>query len=65
MQYIVEPIAALILWTFQTLLEPLGELPGLLNPNTIFIVLIAFGLGYWLMMQQKFNKKAEREGGLK
>lgn len=65
MQYIVEPIAALILWTFRTLLEPLGELPGLLNPNTIFIIIIAFGLGYWLFQQQKFNKKAEQQGGLK
>lgn len=65
MQYIVEPIAALILWTFRTLLEPLGELPGLLNPNTIFIIIIAFGLAYWMFQQQKFNKKAERQGGLK
>lgn len=65
MQYIVEPIAALILWTFRTLLEPLGELPGLLNPNTIFIIIIAFGLAYWMFQQQKFNKKAEQQGGLK
>ncbi len=65
MQYIVEPIAALILWTFRTLLEPLGELPGLLNPNTIFIVIIAFGLAFWMFQQQKFNKKAEQQGGLK
>ncbi len=65
MQYIVEPIAALILWTFHTLLEPLGRLPTFFNPNTIFIVMIAAGLLYWLMLQQKYNKKAEQEGGLK
>ncbi|MCA1751925.1 MAG: hypothetical protein ABR572_06610 [Cryomorphaceae bacterium] len=65
MQYIVEPIAALILWTFKNLLEPLAELPGLLNPNTIFIILIGLGLLYWLFMQQRFNKKADKEGTLK
>jgi len=65
MQYIVEPIAALILWTFKNLLEPLADLPGLLNPNTIFIILIGMGLLYWLFMQQRFNKKAEKEGKLK
>lgn len=65
MQYITEPIAAFILWTFRTLLEPLGELPGFLNPNTIFILMISAGLLIWLWMQQKFNKKAEEEGGIK
>lgn len=65
MQYIVEPIAALIKWSFDNILVPIGELPALLNPNNIFIVVIAAGLGYWLYLQGQFNKKAEREGGLK
>lgn len=65
MQYIVEPIAALIKWSFDNILVPIGELPALLNPNNIFIVVIAAGLGYWLYLQSQFNKKAEREGGLK
>jgi hypothetical protein len=65
MQYIVEPIAALILWTFHTLLEPLGALPDMINPNTIIIVLIFSGLVYWMFLQKKFNKKAKQEGGLK
>lgn len=65
MQYLTEPIAAFILWTFKNLLEPLGELPGILNPNTVFILLIGAGLLIWLWMQQKYNKKAKEEGGLK
>lgn len=65
MQYIVEPIAALIKWTFDNLLVPIGDLPGLLNPNNIFIIIIALGLLYWLRMQSKYNKKAEQEGGIK
>ena len=65
MQYIFEPIAALIKWTFDNLLVPIGDLPGLLNPNTIFTILIGLGLLYWLIMQSKYNKKAEKEGGIK
>ncbi len=65
MQHILDPIVALILWSFETLLEPLGELPGLLNPNTVFVLLISLGLLYWIVQQGKYNKKAEAEGGLK
>ncbi len=65
MQYIVEPIAALIKWTFDNLLVPIGDLTGLMNPNTIFTILGGLGLLYWLRMQSKYNKKAEQEGGIK
>jgi len=65
MQYIVEPIAGLIKWSFDNILEPIGNLPGIMNPNTIFIVIISIGLAYWMFQQQKFNKKAAEEGGLK
>jgi hypothetical protein len=65
MEYLTTPIAALIKWTFDTILIPLGELPAIANPNNIFIVIMAVGLGYWLYVQGKYNRKAQKEGGLK
>ncbi len=65
MEYLLAPIAVLIKWTFNTILVPLGELPAIANPNNIFIVIIAVGLAYWLFVQGKYNRKAEKEGGLK
>ena len=65
MQYLTGPIAALIKWTFDFLLVPIGDLPGLLNPNNIFLVLGFIGLIYWLRLQGKYNKKAAQEGGIK
>ncbi len=65
MQYIVGPIAAIIKWTFDNLLVPIGNLPNLVNPNTIFIVIGMAGLGYWLFWQGKYNAKSRKEGGLK
>lgn len=64
MQYIVNPIGHLIVWTFDNVLVPIGEL-GALNPNNLFIVLGFIGLFYWLFSQHKYNKKAEQEGSLK
>lgn len=58
MQYIVEPIAALIKWTFDTILVPLGELPSMINPNNIFLVIGFIGMFYWLNLQRKYNKEA-------
>lgn len=65
MQYLVGPIAALILWTFKNVLVPIGDLPNYINPNYLFLVLGFVGLFYWLNLQGKYNKKAEREGGIK
>lgn len=65
MEYLVGPIGAFMKWTFDSILVPLGDLPVYLNPNTAFIVLIGLGLLYWLKVQSDFNKKAERDGGLK
>lgn len=64
MDYIVNPIGKLVVWTFDNLLVPIGEL-GALNPNNFFVALGFIGLFYWLYMQQKLNKKAEQEGTLK
>jgi hypothetical protein len=65
MQYLTGPIAALILWTFKNLLVPIGDLPNYINPNYLFLGLGFVGLFYWLNLQGKYNKKAEREGGIK
>ena len=64
MDYIVNPIGRLIVWTFDNILVPIGEL-GAANPNNIFIVIGFVGLFYWLYSQHKYNKKAESEGALK
>lgn len=61
MQYIVEPIAALIKWTFDNILVPIGELPALINPNNIFIIIGFIGMFYWLFLQSKYNKKAAED----
>jgi len=65
MEYLVGPIASLITSSFDNLLVPIGELGGLLNPNTIFTLLGFVGLGYWLYIQTKYNKTAEQTGGIK
>jgi hypothetical protein len=65
MEYLVGPIAAFIKWTFDNILVPIGELPALINPNNIFIILGFIGMFYWLYMQQKYNKKAKEEGSIK
>ncbi|HLV52532.1 MAG TPA: hypothetical protein VKY29_00830 [Cryomorphaceae bacterium] len=65
MDYIVNPIAWLIKWSFDHILVPIGELPTIINPNTLFIIVGFVGLFYWLRTQVKYNHKAQREGGLK
>lgn len=64
MQYIVEPLGKLIVWTFDNILVPIGDL-GAANPNNLFVVLGFVGLFYWLFLQGKYNKKAAQEGTLK
>ncbi len=59
MQEIVGPIAALIKWTFDEILVPIGELPDLVNPNYIFLALGFVGLFYWLILQKKYNTQAD------
>lgn len=61
MEYIVGPIAALLKWTFDEILVPIGELPELVNPNNIFISFVIFGLGYWLFLQKKYNNQAAKD----
>lgn len=64
MQYILDPIAFILKWSFDHILVPIGELPNIINPNYIFLFLGFIGLFYWLNLQNKYNKKAEKEGGI-
>lgn len=65
MEYLLGPIAAIIKWTFDNILVPIGDLPDVVNPNYLFLGVGFIGLFYWLNLQGKYNKKAEQEGGLK
>ena len=65
MEYIVNPIARLLKWSFDFILVPMGELPAIIHPNNIFIVIGAIGFLYWLRLQVKYNAKARNEGSLK
>ena len=58
MQYIVNPIAFILKWSFDHILVPLGELPALINPNTLFWIIIVTGLITWLFMQRRYNEEA-------
>ncbi|MCZ4407925.1 hypothetical protein O3Q51_03845 [Cryomorphaceae bacterium 1068] len=63
MQEIVGPIAALIKWTFDEILVPIGELPDIINPNYIFLAIGFVGLFYWLILQKKYNTQADNTPG--
>lgn len=65
MDYIVNPIAAFLKWTFDYILVPIGELPDIVNPNYIFVAIGAIGFVYWMITQVKYNRKARQEGTLK
>ena len=65
MDYIVNPIAAFLKWTFDFILVPLGELPDIINLNYIFILIGVIGFAYWMLTQVKYNRKSREEGTLK
>jgi len=56
---VLNVIADIVVWTFEHVLEPLGNIP-----NVLFIILGFVGLFTWLNIQKKYNKKAEEDGGL-
>lgn len=60
MDWLVYPIRDIIVWSFETILEPLGDgsLPFGITPNTIFLLMGFFGLFVWLKMQAKYNAEA-------
>ena len=47
-------------YAFFDVFKNLGDIP-----NNIFIVLGFVGLFYWLVLQKKYNKKAQDTGALK
>ncbi len=60
LQSILDPFANFIVWSFENILENLGNLP-----NVLFVLIGFVGLFYWLKTQGNYNTKAEKEGGLK
>lgn len=49
-----------VFYAFFGLLKKMGNIP-----NYTFIALGFVGLIYWLNLQKKYNKKAQKEGSLK
>ena len=60
LQEILEPIGELLVWTFENLLEPVGNMP-----NVLFTILGFAGILIWLRWQKRYNEIAERNGTLK
>ena len=56
MNWILEPIRDFLVWLFENTLEPLSD-----HPNTIFLLLGFGGATYWMLIQNKLNKKAEKD----
>jgi hypothetical protein len=59
-QDVLKPIEEFMVWTFETLLEPIGN-----SFNIVVTLGIVVGIGVWLRMQSKFNDEAERNNTLK
>jgi len=57
LQKIVDPLGELLTWTFDTLLVPFADMA-----NLACVVVGAVGLLYWLNLQNKYTKKAKKEG---
>jgi hypothetical protein len=56
MNWLLLPIRDFIVWLFENTLEPLGN-----NPNIIFLLLGFGGATYWMLTQNKLNKKADQD----
>ena len=50
MDWLVYPLRDFLVWLFENTLEIAGN-----SPNTIFILVIMFGLTYWMFVQNKLN----------
>ena len=60
MNSLLAGIEKAMVWSFETLLEPIGD-----GFNWICIVGGFIGMFVWLKMQGSFNKEAKRTGGIK
>ena len=56
MNWLLIPIRDFLVWMFENTLEPLGNMP-----NIIFFLLFFGGAIYWMIAQNKLNKKAESD----
>jgi len=56
MDWLVYPLRDILVWTFETLLEPIGS-TGM--PEIVFTAFLTGGLVYWLRVQSKYNAEAE------
>jgi len=66
MDWLAYPLGNLIVWIFDNLLVPFGELSNsdnfwFLSPNLLFLVIGFLGLFIWLSLQSKYNKQAEED----
>lgn len=59
LQKIVDPLGEFLTWTFDMLIVPFADFVNLAS-----VLLGAFGLLYWLNLQNKYSKKAQKEGGI-
>ncbi|MBL4704311.1 MAG: hypothetical protein JKY54_07310 [Flavobacteriales bacterium] len=58
MDWIAYPLADFFAWTFETVLEPIGNTGNYGLPNTGILVLGFVGLALWMYLQNKYNKAA-------
>lgn len=53
MDWLVFPLRDLLVWSFENLLEPAGNII-----NYLWVVLVCVGIVVWLKYQAKFNEEA-------
>ena len=56
-QDLIPPLAQFVEWTFQTVLLPISDMF-----NWGVIALGLAGLAFWLLLQSKYNARAEQDG---
>ena len=56
MDWLVYPLRDFLVWLFENTLEIAGN-----NPNNIFLLVLLFGATYWMVLQNKLNKKADAD----
>lgn len=61
MDWLAYPLADIIVWTFDNLLVPLGELTRFGIVNTALLILGFVLMIFWLGLQHKYNKAAEAD----
>lgn len=57
-QDIIYPIGDLIVWTFDNVLVPIGNIAGRTFWELLWASVGIFGIALWLKMQAKYNNEA-------